>query len=119
MSKSKKQWRINRKNLKIELSKLMNNGIAMAIIKTYSAYKHRAHIHAFWYLLRNYKDAHKEYNEKLFGKMLCGEDEIYNTLYFIDKNLVNKYRYKVPERLALGDAYNIALTFLKRNKCLL
>ncbi|TXK52367.1 hypothetical protein FVR03_01235 [Pontibacter qinzhouensis] len=87
----------------------------MAIIKTYSAYQHRTHIYKFWAIMGKHKAFQEEYNRELFGKMLTGSDGIWQTLYFINKDLHAAHIRQVPERLALGDAYGIAKRYMHLN----
>jgi len=116
MSQVKKRWKQNRREFKHDLKKIMDKNIAMAIIKTYSAYKHREHIHKIWGLLRNHPEAMEDYTTNLIGKTLTGRDELFNTLYFIDKELTQKYNRRVPEKMAMGDAFGIAIKYMKKNK---
>lgn len=49
-------------------------------------------------------------NERLIGKMLCGREDIYRTLYFSGyKDIVKKYRFKLPGSIALGEVYGLCL----------
>lgn len=112
----KNKFSSNRKCFKADLNKIMDKGIAMAIIKTLAASRHRKHIAEIWEMASYYPDFQKKYDENLFGKHFCGEDEIFNTLYFINKDIYKKYKYKVPERFAMGDAYGISIRFLKKCK---
>ena len=116
MSQVKKRWKQNRREFKHDLRKVMNPTMAMAIIKTYSAWKHRKHISEIWWLLRNHSEAMEDYSKNLFGKTLTGKDEIFNTLYFIYKYLTQKHNSKVPERRSLGDAFGVALRYMNKNK---
>ncbi|HDX9530178.1 TPA: hypothetical protein ROX84_005485 [Bacillus thuringiensis] len=91
-----------------------NRAFAMMIIETYTASKHRTHIMKIWELLGfNHLEAHKDYCDKLMGQHLCGTSEIMKSIYFADKELHDKYRHKIPECYAMGDALGIAYKVLK------
>ena len=84
----------------------------MAILNTYIADKHRTHIHKIWYLLgTKHRDAYKGYCDSgLSGKMLCGDENLYDTLYFSGyEEIRNKYYRKLPERIAFGEIYGIVI----------
>ncbi len=45
--------------------------------------------------------------------MLCGDENIYETLYFSGyEEITNKYRGKLPERIAFGEIYGILVKCL-------
>lgn len=93
---------------------LNNKAVIIAVIETYRAYQHKRHIMKIWeYLGFNHRKAYRGYSDTLFGKHLCGRDELFNTLAFIDKSLYLEFYLKVPERYAMGDALSVAYTFLK------
>jgi len=117
MSKVKRKYCRIRKKFKIELYESVKNNIVYIpmIIETYAAQNFRNHIHKIWYMSIGYPAFQKEYNEKLFGKMLCGRNEILNNLCYIDKKF-NKYKYRLPERLAMGDALAIAYRVDRENQ---
>jgi hypothetical protein len=105
-----------RKEFKIDIYNLAkeNKAIVMMILETYSAMKHRNHIHKIWQLLGfNHDEAYKDYCKNLMGKMLTGKDEIYNSLGYVDPDLYKKYRMKLPERLAMGDSLAIAYKVIR------
>lgn len=108
-----------RRNFKIELLEEMkvNKALAIAIINTYSSWKHRRHIGKIWALLGFYhKEAHKDYCDKLIGKHLTGDETIWRTLYFAGDNsreIRTKYMRIIPEKYAMGDALGVAYKFLK------
>lgn len=109
MPKWKKKYCGIRKKFKNELYKQVKNNIVYIpmIVKTFVAYKHRKHIHKIWSLLNKYPTARKEYQDTLFGEMLCGRDEILHCLCYIDKSFI-KYKKSIPEQLAMGDALAVA-----------
>lgn len=111
-------YRDIRKEFKLDIYKLAkeNKAIVMLIIETYSAYKHRRHIHKIWAMMINHEEFRKEYTEKLIGKMLTGKDEIYNSLGYAEPELCKKYKYKLPERLAMGDSLAIAYKIIREQK---
>ncbi len=110
----KRKYRKIRKEFKADMREALmsNRALGMAILNTYIADKHRTHIHKIWHLLgTKYKDAWKEYRDSgLSGKMLCGYENLYDTLYFSGyKELSDKYYMKLPERVAFGEIYGIVL----------
>lgn len=113
MSRMKKKWRLNRSALRSDLIKIMSPTLAIAIIQTYAAFMHRRHIYKIWELLGSYPDAKKDYNKNLFGTTLTGSESFFKTMYFADRGFWERHSRKVPERLALGDANGIALSFMK------
>lgn len=104
-----------RKEFKTDIYNLAkeNKAVIMLIIETYSAMKHRRHIHKIWYMMRNHEEFKKEYHENLFGKMLTGKDEIYNSLGYVNSELYKKYRMKLPECLAMGDSLAVAYRLIR------
>lgn len=112
----KRKYKEERLNFKHDLYDVVknNNAFAMMIVETYSANRHRSHIHKVWELLGfNHKEAYKDYCDKLMGKMLTGRDEIFRSIYFADKELYNKYHDKIPECYAMGTALGVAYKILK------
>lgn len=111
-------YRDIRKQFKTDIYNLAkdNKAIVMLILETYSAYKHRRHIHKIWSMMINYEDFRKEYTEKLMGKMLTGRDEIYNSLGYIEHELYKKYKYKLPERFAMGDSLAVVYRIVREQK---
>lgn len=100
----------DRKEFRNELEKEMksNKTLAMLVIETYKADKHHQHITKVWWLLRNYKDAKKDYNENLFGNHLATSSSIWNSLRVTQYNFFDKYKSKIPEEIAMGDALGVA-----------
>lgn len=87
----------------------------MMIVSTYAASKHRDHIGKIWELLGfHHREAFDDYNKKLGGQMLSGRDEIMRAIYFVDKELYEKYIYEIPERYAMGDALSVAYKMLRQ-----
>lgn len=116
-SYTRKKCKKIRKEFKADMRELLksNRALCMAILNTYIASKHRTHIHKIWNLLgTQYKDAWKGYcNSGLCGKMLCGDENIYETLYFSGyEEITNKYRGKLPERIAFGEIHGILVKCL-------
>lgn len=117
LPKWKKKYYKVRKEFKAELYEVVkeNKAYIPMIVETYAAYKHRRHIHKIWSMSIDYPDFKKAYNKELFGKMLLGRDEILPNLCYIDERF-HKYRYKLPECLAMGDALAIAYRIDKENR---
>lgn len=108
-----------RKELKSDLRKIMNLQLAMLIMQINITYRQRRLIHKIWYVLgtKHYDIYRNEFCGKdgLVGKMLCGRfDELFNQMYFIDKNFYEKYHGKISNSNALGDAYAVALAYIKK-----
>jgi len=119
VSQNKKRWKKVRKLFKIKLRIEMESSKALpiAIIKTYTAYKHRTHIYKIWeYLGHNHPVVYKGYCDKLMGQSLTGRDELFNTLCFACKELYDEFYRKIPERIAMGDALCVALAVLKERE---
>ena len=103
-----------RKEFKKDMKEILqrDRSLAMGIILTRIADKHRTQIQESWYILgtKHYHVYRDEDLRKLRGKMLCGSEDIYKTLYFSGyKDLRNKYYMKLPDRLALGEVYGLCL----------
>lgn len=111
MPKWKKRYKKYRSQFRNDIQKFTEDNpiFAMAVIETYVASQSKKHIHKIWYMLRNYKEAQREYNDTLFGESLCGDDRLFRILYFCNRALHDKYCRKIPDCLAMGDAYGIAL----------
>jgi hypothetical protein len=108
-------YRDIRKQFKSDIYNLAKNNKAfvMLIIETYSAMKHRKHIHKMWAMMRKYHAFRIAYNRELMGQMLTGKDEIYNCLGYIEPELYKKYRMKLPECFAMGDSLAIAYRVIR------
>ena len=93
-----------------------NRALAMLIVQTYTAWHHRRHITKIWGMFRNpdYEAFRKDYSENLMGKHLSGRDDIWRSLYFAEKDLCDKYKYLIPETLAMGDALSVAYSVLEK-----
>lgn len=108
----------DRREFKAELYKEMlnNKALTMLVIENYKAYKHHDHITKIWWLLRNYKDAQKDYNKNLFGKHLATNSYIWKSFRGAQYNyILKKYARKIPETIAMGDALTVAYKCLKAN----
>lgn len=92
----------------------VNTALAMAIITTYSSYKHKRHIYRIWnFLAKNYHEAFVGYQESLLGKHLSGNDTIWKTLRHGGcEALVQAYYSKIPETIVMGDALTMAYKHL-------
>lgn len=112
----RKYWKI-RKEFKKELYEVVkkNKVYIPMIAETYAAHHHKSHIYKAWYLMIGYPDFRKRYNQELMGKTLCGRNEILLNLHYADDRFA-KYRGKLPERLAMGDALAIAYRVQAENR---
>lgn len=117
-AKWKKKYKYIRREFRAELYQEMklNRSLAVLTVTTYAAYKHRMHIAKIWELLGNgrYPAANRAYNKKLFGKHLCGDENIFKSFYLANPYLHGKFFNKIPKRIALGDALNVAYQILKK-----
>lgn len=111
-----RKWKKIRNNFSKDLIKEMNPCFAMLIIITYASYRHRKHIGEIWYLAKDFKDFRKAYNKELFGTHLTGNETLFKSLYFACPILYKKYNRKIPEKIALGEAFSIAYAYLKKRK---
>lgn len=110
----KRRYGALRKEFRNDMIEILNNdrSLAMAIILTRISESRRTQLSKTWYVLgTKYR---KEYNDSDFSKIrmktICGNEDIYRTLYFCGyKDLRNKYYMKLPDRLALGEVYGICL----------
>lgn len=93
-----------------------NKALAIAVINTFTSWKHRRHIHKIWELLGfKHKKAHKDYCNKLIGKHLSGDETIWKTLHFGGyEDIKEKYYRLIPEMHAMGDALAVAYRILKK-----
>lgn len=107
-----------RKQFKIDIYNLCkeNKAVVMLIIETYSAMKHRKHIHKIWAMMIKYPGFRLDYNKNLFGKMLTGKDEMLHCLHYAEPELYKKYKYKLPESLAMGDSLAIAYRIIREER---
>ncbi|MBY0597712.1 hypothetical protein [Bacillus bingmayongensis] len=113
----KRKYRQVRQEFKKDILEVAKNNraFAMMIIETYTASQHRTHILRIWSLLgKHHREAHQDYCDKLIGQHLTGRDEIMRSIYFADKELHDKYRHKIPESYAMGDALGIAYKVLRQ-----
>ncbi|MBJ7935567.1 hypothetical protein FNE59_20400 [Bacillus thuringiensis] len=112
----KRKYRPLRQEFKKDILEVAKNNraFAMMIVETYTASQHRTHIMKVWELLGfHHQEAYKDYCDKLMGKHLSGRDEIMRSICFADKELYEKYIYKIPECYAMGDALAVAYRVLK------
>lgn len=117
MSNWKRKYIEDRKKFKKDLYELAkeNKAIIPLIAKTYTAYKHRIHIHKIWKLMGDYPEFNEIYSARLFGQMLCGSDEILEVLAYIDASFF-KYRRLLPEKLIMGDSLAIVKKIQRESK---
>ena len=119
-AKWKKKFKSARKQFKNDLRNSCSNNylLAICIIKTYSSFKHRKYIGKFHeFLGTNNFELWKEYcNQGFFGKYLTGKDDIWNTMYFANRRLYDKYSNKIHSNLALGDAYGVSLDTIRKKE---
>ena len=113
-SVAKRKYKNIRKEFKEEMKPLLKNNksLCMALLNTYIADKHRTHIYEMWHLLgTQYKDAWRGYCKSgLSGKMLCGDENLYKTLYFSGyEEIANKYCRILPEKIAFGEIHMIII----------
>lgn len=111
---AKRKYKKIRKEFKSEIKEALinNRALGMAILNTYVADKHRTHIHKIWHLLgTQHKEAWKGYCKSgLRGKMLCGDENLYDTLYFSGyEKIANKYRRRLPAKIAFGEIYGLVI----------
>lgn len=116
-AKWKNKYKKIRKKFKydLEIACGFDKTLSFAILKTYMACRHREHIYKIWDLMtkeKEFKLFKNAYIEKLSGEMLCGEDEILHTLYFVNNGLYKKYKGKITNDLAMGTAYGVALKMM-------
>ncbi|AZV56057.1 hypothetical protein [Clostridium sp. AWRP] len=116
----RKKYRKCRKEMKADLRVIMKNNLelSMLIQKIYITYYQRRMLHKIWYVLdTKYTDIYKNEfcgENGLVGKMLCGNwDEFFTNMYFIDRAFYEKYSRRIPEEAALGDAYAVAISYMK------
>lgn len=120
MSQQKKKYKNVRKDFKFELETAFNENkaLAMLVVETYTAWKHKDHILNIWGMFRNpsYKEFYRDYCDNLMGKHLSGRVDIWRSLFFGgEKDIYEKYKYAIPETFAMGDALGVAYRHL-RNK---
>jgi hypothetical protein len=91
-----------------------NPALAMLAIETYVAWHHKRHITLIWGMFRHpeFENFRRAYDKELFGKHLTGSSNIWKSLYFSDRELHDKYRRKIPEMFAMGDALGVAYRVL-------
>jgi len=115
MSRLKRKWKSNRTEFRKRLREEMtaNKALAIVAISTYTSAKHRKHIMQIWELLgTRHKEAYKDYGNQLFGKFLTGEENIFKSLYFSAPEIYKEFHGAIPERLAMGDAFGVALSVI-------
>ena len=111
-----------RKEMKSELRIMMKDNMTLMLLVRDIVLLHKAKRleHEIWYVIgTKYHDIYKKEfcDGGLVGKSMCGRhDEFFNTMYFIDKVFCVKFMRLIPDRLALGDAYAVAISFWRKNK---
>lgn len=103
-----------RKEFKKDMIEILkrDRSLAMAIILTRISSSHRDYIHSMWnFFGTKYKEAHLDFhNSGLWGKFLCGDEDIYRTLYFSGyKCIATKYKGELPINIALGEVCGLCL----------
>lgn len=103
-----------RKEFKKDMKEILqkDKSLAMSIILTRISSSHRGYIHELFHFFgTRHKEAYRDCcNEGIIGKMLCGDENIYRTIYFSGyKDIVKKYRFELPENIALGEVYGLCL----------
>jgi hypothetical protein len=115
---AKRKYKNIRKQFKQEIKPMLmdNKSLCMALSLTYVAGKHRCFIHELWYFFSQNctDDTWKKYcRSKHMGKMITGDENIYKTLYFCGyKDIANKYKYKLPEKIAWGEIHSLVLKII-------
>lgn len=116
-SQVKRRFRTIRTEFKRDLRKscASNRALAMLFVEHRTSWHHHRHITQIWAMFRNpdYAVFQQAYNEKLFGKTLTGGSDFWRILYFADKDLYDKYKHKIPETFAMGDALGVAYCALR------
>lgn len=116
----KRRFKQHRMEFKRDLRKAMdqNAALAMLAVETYRASQHRRHIGLIWQMFRNpnYAEFQREYDDQLFGKHLTGDENIWRSLHFADRDLYDRYSRKIPETMAMGDAVGVAYQILNKQK---
>lgn len=108
------KWGAKREAFKeaIKVKMEANPALTMLAIKTWTAAKHRTHIHEIWELLGfHHKEAYKDYCDKLHGTALTGTDEFTDCLYWVDKELFVIAK-EIPETYVREDAKDVAYTIV-------
>lgn len=96
-----------------------NVTLAMLIQQVYISYKDRR---LLWKIFEitgfNYKEAYSAICDSGIPlKMTSGRyDEVFNNLYFVEREIYEKYSRKIPARYALGDALSVAYRVFREQK---
>ena len=114
----KRKYVKDRTEFRAELYEVMKNDLTLAMLiqQIYISYKDRRALWKVFEILGfNHKEAYKAIcDADIPLRMMSGRyDEIFNNLYFIKRDIYEKYSRKVPERYALGDAYGVARRVLR------
>lgn len=119
MKQIKRKYKGTRIAFKKELLQAMsqNKALAMLVIETYTAWKHKEHILNIWGMFRNpeYSNFRKDYSDNLMGKHLTGRVDIWRSFHFSGYENLYDYKYKIPEKFAMGDALAIAYKVLRKS----
>ena len=113
----KRRFGALRKEFKKEMAEILKNdrSLAMAIVLTRISESRRKQLSKTWYVLgTKYPKAYKDEDfRKIRFKTLCGDEDIYGTLYFSGyKEISNKYMTLLPCKLALGEVYGLCLKII-------
>lgn len=114
----KRKYAKDRASFRCELYEVMKEDLtlAMFIQQIYISYNDRRLLwKSFEILGFNHKEAYRSIcDANIPLRMMSGRyDEIFNNLYFVQRDIYDKYNRKIPERYALGDAYGVALRVFK------
>lgn len=116
----RKYWKY-RKEFKADLYELVKEQKVYIplIMETYTAFKHRGYIHETWSMIRNYPVFFEEYKaNNMIGKMIGGSSEMLNNLAYSEPEIFDKYRRKIPDKLAMGDAMSIAYRVQRESRAI-
>lgn len=116
IEKSELELNAHRESFKNDLLKRMDKTFAMMILKTYSAYRQRRHIKKILTIIYKFPNVKDIYSECLLGDFLLGNDDIFHSLYFTHPDLHKKFFKIIPSEIAIADAYDVALGYMKTIK---
>lgn len=114
MSRVKNKYRKLRSEFRNVLREEMktNRALAMLCAVTYEASMHRSHIMKIWSMSARHPSFKQEYSKSLFGKHLTGSSDIFRSLHFAVPDIAKEYWGEIPQDMAMGDAYGVALSVL-------
>ena len=110
-----RKWKQKAREFKRDLGLEMNRPLAICIIKTYSAHRHRKHIYKVWEFLGfNYPEVYRAYCDKVQGSHITGRDDFFHSISFACPFIYRKYFTKLPEQIALGLALSVSLSYVQK-----